>query len=138
MDEIKKFDPFLEQRRDPASEWNPSRVMVVDNDPALRKTLKAGLEPDYEVFCLPHGGGVLGEIEARRPGLLLLDLGLPGGAGAELRGKIRAHAALSSLPILFMTAGHGAGGDYYISKPFELEALRERIEMLLDSQPSPN
>ena len=131
MDEIKKFDPFLEQRRDPASDWNRSRVMVVHDDPAVREELKAGLE-GYEVFCLPQGDAVLGELERLRPGLLLLD------SGAELCAKIRAHEGLSGLPILFMTSGQGAVGDYYIAKPFELEALRERVELLLASQPSPN
>ncbi len=138
MDEIRKFDPFLEPRRDPDTEWNPARVMVVDDDPAAREALKACLEPGYEVFCLPCGDGVLAGLEKHRPGLLILELGAPGGRSAELCRAIRAHEGLSGLPILFLTAGPGAVGDYFIAKPFEPEALLERVELLLRSRPSPN
>ena len=147
MDELKRFDPFLKPASSRAADAKRLRLMVIDDDRALREALKDALAPPYEVVCRPQGEDSIRELAERQPGLLILDIGVPGETGAELRRKIHAHPRLHGLPILCMTArpgddagaaGLGAGSDYFIAKPFELSALRDRIATLLDGQLSPN
>ena len=147
MDEIRGFDPFLNREFSRAAAAKRLRLMVIDDNRAWRDALKASLSPAYEVICRPQGEDALKDIAERQPGLLILDVSRPGRAGSDLCQKIRAHPTLNSLPILFMTArqdgaaiaeGLGAGSDYFIAKPFEISALEERVEMLLNGQPSPN
>ena len=147
MDELKKFDPFLKLESSRAADAKRLRLMVIDDDRALRETLKAALAPPFQVVCRPQGEEAIEELAEFQPGLLILDIGAPGETGAGLRRKIRAHPRLHGLSILCMTArpendpgasAPGAGAEYIIAKPFEVAALRERIEVLLDGQPSPN
>lgn len=136
MDEIKRFDPFLKQELPAAAAWKRSRLMIVDGDSTQREALKTALEDHYEVLCRPYGAGLISELASLLPGLLILDVSVKSPEAAALCKKIRAHHLLRSLPILFMTSGKS--DDYHIAKPFEVPELLARIEVVFDSQPSPN
>lgn len=121
-------------------------LMVVDDDSSIRAMLQTALERDYSVVCLHNGEQVLGSIEVHAPRLLLLDINVPGSDGYDICSRVRQQARLKKLPVLFMTIRKDdatflkaleSGGDAVICKPFEISALRERIEHLLKSHPSP-
>lgn len=136
MDEIKRFDPFLKQELTASAVWKRSRLMVIDGDAVLRETLQAALAEHYEVISRPYGSGLITQLAALQPGLLILDASGSSRQADDLCRKIRAHPVLRSLPVLFMTSGQD--DDYHIAKPFEAEDLLERIEVVLNSQPSSN
>ncbi|MFC1678943.1 PleD family two-component system response regulator [Elusimicrobiota bacterium] len=116
--------------------------MVIDDDSTIRTALQTALGRQYEVVSLPNGDEIIQEIESYKPKLLLLDINMPGSDGFEICREIRAEAKSRNLPILLMTVRKDnrsflrsleAGGDSYITKPFETPALKERIEYLLKS-----
>lgn len=118
--------------------------MVIDDDNTIRATLQAALEKRYSVVGLGTGEEVLELIESYNPRLLVLDINLPGSDGFEICRKVRSKAKLRSLPILFMTVRKDdrsflnsldSGGNSFITKPFEIAELREKIEYLLQSYP---
>ncbi|MBI4424494.1 MAG: response regulator [Elusimicrobia bacterium] len=120
-------------------------MMVIDDDNTIRATLRAALEKKYEVVGLSNGEEVLELIESHNPHLLILDINLPGSDGFEICREVRSKAKLRNLPILFMTGRKddktfldslGAGGNSFITKPFEVSELRAKIQHLLNSFPS--
>ena len=115
-------------------------VVVIDDDNTIRATLSVALGKEYSIIGLGGGGEVAAFIESRNPRLLILDIDLPGSDGLEMCGKIRSQAETRRLPILFMTGRKddrgflnslAAGGNAFITKPFELSELRRKIEHLL-------
>ena len=118
----------------------PPCVMVIDDDGEIRDTLQAALGREYEIICLDGGEEAVDMIESFKPKLLILDINMPGSDGFEVCAAVRAHAKSRNLSILFMTAREDdmsflrslqVGGDSYITKPFEMSDLRDRISYLL-------
>lgn len=115
------------------------RVLVVEDDPALRRGLVDNLQAEgYEVASAADGEAALTAIREQRPALLLLDLMLPKLSGYEICKKLR--DAGDSIPILMLTArgeeadrvlGLDLGADDYVTKPFSLRELLARVRALL-------
>lgn len=129
-----------------AEERPRERLLVIDDDGIVREGLRVALESRYEVACLHDGADAVPTIERFHPRLVLLDVNIPGGDGYGVCEAIREHARFRLLPILFMSArgddasflrGLEAGGDSYIVKPFEIAALRDKIQEMLRSHPRP-
>jgi two-component system, OmpR family, KDP operon response regulator KdpE len=109
------------------------KVLVVDDEPQIRRALRTSLEAHgYEVMTVGTGEeGVLGVAESA-PDLVLLDLGLPDVDGAEVIERIR---AFSEVPIIVVSVREGqqekvaaldAGADDFVTKPFGMEELLAR------------
>jgi two-component system KDP operon response regulator KdpE len=119
----------------------PARILVVDDEPPIRKLLRMGLvSKGYEVLEAPNGKTAL-ELLARRPALVILDLGLPDIDGLELLGRIR--AAQEDVAIVVLSsrddeAGKVAaldlGADDYVTKPFGMEELFARMRAAMRHQ----
>lgn len=116
--------------------------MVIDDDGTIRAMLETALAGSYRIVCAPNGDEALTLIARHRPRLLLLDINLPGSDGFEICRNVRAQAKQRRFPILFMTIRRDnaaflksleSGGDAHINKPFEIPALREKIDYLLKS-----
>lgn len=119
--------------------------MLIDDDNTIRATLQAALEKRYSVVGLSTGEEVLELIESYDPHLLLLDINLPGSDGFEICKEVRSKAKLRNLPIIFMTVRKDdksflnsldSGGNSFITKPFEIAELREKIARLLEGYPA--
>jgi DNA-binding response OmpR family regulator len=119
------------------------RLLAVDDDIGMRAMLDTALSPHYDVVCLPHGGEILKMIESHAPEVLLLDVNIAGDDGFEICERVRARFRL--LPIIFMTARTdnatfvrtlGEAGSAQIQKPFEVPALRKKIEEMLRKGPT--
>ena len=112
-----------------------SRVLIVEDDPAIGRTLETVLvERGYVVTWCQEGSAALAAADATRPDLVLLDLGLPGMDGIEVCRRLRRGSP--RVPILILTARDGemdvvlglsAGADDYVSKPFRLGELLARV-----------
>ena len=115
------------------------RVLVVDDDRAIRESLARALELDgYEVHLASDGATALATIRGVRPDVAVIDVMMPNIDGLTLCRVLRAER--DRLPILMLTArtetsdrvaGLDAGADDYLSKPFELSELLARLRALL-------
>jgi two-component system response regulator MprA len=129
--------PEAPTRRDP--DVQPTSVLVVDDDPALRTAVCRALALDgYRVDSVGDGRKALDAIAAARPDVVVLDLMMPVVGGLEVCRRLR--AAGDRIPILVLTArdqvddrvqGLDAGADDYLVKPFALEELQARLRALL-------
>lgn len=115
------------------------RILVVDDDPAIRRALERALAYDgHEVTAVGTGADALAAaLNPDAHDLVVLDLGLPDLDGLDVARTIR--AAGSQLAILVLTArtelgdrvaGLDAGADDYLAKPFALEELQARVRAL--------
>jgi two-component system KDP operon response regulator KdpE len=119
----------------------PLRVLIIDDEPPIRKLLRMGLSTQgYDVLEAANGKTAL-ELLARNPGLILLDLGLPDIQGLELLRMIRARN--ESVPIVVLTSREDESGkvealdlgaDDYVTKPFGMEELFARMRAALRHQ----
>ena len=115
------------------------RILVVDDDPAVRDSLRRSLAFNgYEVEVAGDGQRALTAIALRRPDLVVLDVMMPGLDGLETCRRLR--AAGEDIPVLMLTAreavadrvsGLDAGADDYLVKPFALDELLARLRALL-------
>lgn len=122
---------------------NTSTILVVDDEPQLRRAMKATLSSiGYSVVEAKTGEDALAQMDELRPDLVLLDLNMPGLGGLETCRAIRER---SDLPIIVLSVRNteqdkvqalDAGADDYVSKPFGIQELLARIRAAMRRSPS--
>jgi two-component system, OmpR family, response regulator MprA len=115
------------------------RILVVDDDRAVRESLRRSLEFNgYQVDLASDGQQALASVGSARPDAMVLDVMMPRLDGLEVCRRLRGTG--DDLPILVLTArdlvsdrvaGLDAGADDYLPKPFALEELLARLRALL-------
>ena len=115
-----------------------TRVLVVDDEPQIRRALRTSLEAHgYEVTTAGNGAEALVSAVDAAPDVLLLDLGLPDLDGTEVVRRLR---AFSEVPVIVVSvrdqqadkvAALDAGADDYVTKPFGMEELLARLRATL-------
>jgi two-component system KDP operon response regulator KdpE len=109
-------------------------VLVVDDDPAMRRTLSINLRArDYEVETAGDGRSALQVVDERMPDVVLLDLGLPDLDGISVLKRLR---SFTQVPVIVVSARSESddkvealdlGADDFITKPFSIEELLARV-----------
>ena len=113
------------------------RILLVDDEPAIRELVQAMLEGDgIEVRCVPDGTQAIKEAQRQAPHLVLLDVVLPGLDGFSVCRLLRADPVLGQVPIYMLTAkvrpadhesARRAGASGYIEKPFKAQELQRLV-----------
>ncbi|MBQ9360750.1 MAG: response regulator [Lachnospiraceae bacterium] len=86
------------------SDNGKKKILVVDDDGAMLRTIKSMIEDEYEVHLAPSGAKAMASMEKMRPDLILLDYEMPVCDGRQTLEMIRAKDELASLPVIFLTS----------------------------------
>jgi signal transduction histidine kinase/class 3 adenylate cyclase len=123
-----------------AARHGQAQILVVEDNPDMRRYLERLLASQYNVLLAKDGSEGLKQAESYRPDLILTDAAMPQMSGYELLKALRADERFRSTPIIILTArtgreakiqGYEAGADDYISKPFDENELLARISNVL-------
>src|SRR5437763_5823087 len=114
-------------------------VFILEDDPHLRDVLVRSLRAEgFEARAAATAHQLLESVSQRPPDALVIDIGLPDADGRDVCQALRAQGL--NMPVLFLTArdalsdrlaGFGAGGDDYVTKPFDLEEVIARLQALV-------
>ena len=131
-------DPTRQEANAPSK----SNIMVVDDQPANLKLLEDLLTNlGHAVRSFPRGRLALEAAARNSPDLILLDINMPEMDGFEVCRRLKADDKLAGIPVLFLSAltetrdkvnAFRLGGVDYITKPFQLEEVRARVETHLE------
>ncbi len=119
------------------------KLLAVDDNDNNLDIIAEALSDKYSVELLSSGTDCLVSLEHSTPSLILLDVNMPELNGFETCKKIKLVPETSKIPVIFVSAlnsleerikGYEAGGEDFISKPFEQEELCAKIEVTLKNQ----
>jgi len=127
----------------------PSSVLIVDDDPALRETLRRMVESvGYDVACVGDAQAAIAAIAAQAPDIIISDIYMPMGDGFELLNWLRNN--MVSIPVIAMSGSSSNSLDYdqlsvaehlgaaaVLDKPFRQSKLVETIDRLLAKRSAP-
>jgi DNA-binding response OmpR family regulator len=120
-----------------------NKILVVDDDPAVRRMLTLLLQTTAEVLTASSGDEALRIIEADRPRLMLLDMTMPGMSGLDVLRAPQTSAA--KMTIIVLTGRNDIelakralelGAEEFITKPFDLAHLKEKVKSCVEAVPS--
>jgi two-component system phosphate regulon response regulator PhoB len=128
------------------------KVLIIEDERSLTEALAYNLEREgYEVTIAHDGREGLRKAQTLLPDLVILDLMLPGMGGLDICRELRAGQRTLQIPILMLTAkaeetdqvvGFAVGADDYVTKPFSVKVLMQRMKVLLrratSSEPATN
>ena len=118
---------------------NPLRLLIVDDEPPIRRFLRTALAAqDFRIEEAEDGEAALAFLKRNPVDLVVLDLGLPGMDGLEVVRRLRAEGSVTPIIILSSrddeagkVAALDLGADDYVAKPFGMEELSARIRAAL-------
>jgi len=128
---------------------NTKRILTVDDKPSVTRNLKLNLESSgsYEVLGENHATNALAAARTFQPDLILLDVMMPDMDGGDVAARLRADPVLRDTPVIFLTGivsneetgGHEMvrGGETFLAKPVDTEALIKCIEQTLSRKSRP-
>jgi len=117
---------------------DPTKIMVVEDDPIGANLLRELLEIEYDLLIAKNGDEALDKLEYFKPEIMLLDVMMPGIDGYEVCRRAREKLTTQDIKIILVTAkgmleerleGYRAGADDYITKPFEPKELLAKIQI---------
>ena len=133
---------LLDQFRHP-KKTKKKTILVIDDDPTIRKALERAFELDgYNVCCI-EDGTQFGTIGEQSIDFIILDVGLPWVNGYELADILKQSEDLRDIPMIFLSShtedvavkkGFEKGADDYIKKPFEINMLKKTVKILLEEK----
>ena len=135
---------MTEQHGDAPTSVPPAHILVIDDEPQIRRFLDISLRAQgYRVSMAETGAAGLAMLATQGADLLILDLGLPDRDGRDVLIELR---TWSQLPVILLTvraseqekvAALDAGANDYVTKPFGVQELMARIRALLRTHASP-
>jgi DNA-binding response OmpR family regulator len=121
---------------------NPKKILVVDDEVDLVETVRFPLEMEgFDVLVSYNGEDALNQARKEKPDLIILDLMLPKLDGYKVCRLLKFDERYKHIPILMLTAktqekdktlGMETGANEYITKPFEMDYLMEKVKAYLN------
>lgn len=120
-----------------ASANTPAKILVVDDEPAIRNLIHRFLSKEYQMESAEDGSTAIAKFELLNPDLVILDVNLPDTTGYELCKEMQSR---TNVFVLMLTSrgdeadkikGFSLGADDYITKPFSLVELGARVKAIL-------
>jgi DNA-binding response OmpR family regulator len=120
-----------------ASANTPAKILVVDDEPAIRNLIHRFLSKEYQMESAEDGNTAIAKFELLNPDLVILDVNLPDTTGYELCKEMQSR---TNVFVLMLTSrgdeadkikGFSLGADDYITKPFSLVELGARVKAIL-------
>jgi two-component system alkaline phosphatase synthesis response regulator PhoP len=117
------------------------RILIADDEMGVRLTVGRMLDKDYLVLEATNGEEAVEIAKVQKPDLILMDLIMPKMDGYTACSVIKADQATKGIPVVILTAvGHGLnkkfamemGAEGYVTKPFNIQELKDVITSLLD------
>jgi two-component system sensor histidine kinase ChiS len=119
------------------------KILVVDDEPSIRKLLKIALgNRGFDVVEAEDGLQALGVVAAEKPDLVILDVMMPGLTGHQVHDRLRQKPETKELPILFLSAAGTLEEQHreiaadpfsdYLPKPFKPSDVADHIDAMLD------
>lgn len=118
-----------------------TRVYVVEDEPIQREILTELLSDSFNLQAFDHGDKFLEAFEEQYPSVVILDIGLPGKSGYEICEILRQSYSQALIKIIFLSGhsslderlkGYELGADDYITKPFDIQELNNKIQNATD------
>lgn len=114
------------------------KIIVVDDDLGILEVIKIILEEeDYKVITIDDGKMILKKIEDEMPDVVLLDIWMSGQDGGEIAKHLKAKEKTKSIPIIMVSAKNDtekvareSGADDFITKPFDMDVLLEKVKKM--------
>jgi CheY-like chemotaxis protein len=125
---------------DGADQAGPTRILVADDDPQMRRLIKSVLQREgFDVLEAVDGLDALDAVERGGVDLVILDLEMPRLDGLGVLEELRAQIRTASLPVIVLTAQHGEseekaldlGAQDYLNKPVQTRSLVARVRAVL-------
>jgi two-component system response regulator (stage 0 sporulation protein F) len=117
-----------------------AKILVIEDEEAIRTLIKRALEPSYDVHLASHGREGLSLARWVKPDLILLDLRMPGLDGLAVLAKLKANQQTSAIPVVIVSVqgetdmlleSQRAGAVDHVIKPFDIDDLRKVIQRQL-------
>jgi DNA-binding response OmpR family regulator len=119
----------------------PLSIVVADDDPDILRLLERRLSRrGYAVATATDGAAALEKVRSTAPDAVVLDRVLPALSGEEVCAALKGDERTAAIPVILLSAhasereiveGFGAGADDYLTKPFDLDELDERLRRLV-------
>lgn len=116
-------------------------ILIAEDEPTIRETLRFLLaHQGWQVDTVSDGDSVMRAVRSHRPGMIVLDVMMPGRSGFDILRALRTDVELADIPVLILTArgqSHDRqlacelGADGFISKPFANDLLIQEVSRLL-------
>lgn len=124
------------------------KILIVDDDPDLRRALKLRLRANnYDTVQAADGYAAIAVAQKEHPSLIILDLGLPAGDGYVVLERLQSNDTLSDIPVIVLTARDSqssekktllAGAAAFFQKPADNNELLEVIRVTLSNHSQPS
>ena len=131
----------LDQFRNLQKKEDPKTILVIDDDEAIRASLRRLFESEgYRTITAADGTQLSDVLDDSPIDLIVLDIGLPWLNGYELAKLLKEHEDLKRIPLIFLSGktseldvkrGFEVGANDYIKKPFDIAKMKKAVETLL-------
>ena len=117
------------------------KILLADDSITIQKVISITFSsPDYEITIVDNGNDAIKKAGEARPDIILTDIVMPGKNGYEVCDAVKSNPSLQGTPVLLLTGAFEAfdeqkakqsGADAWLSKPFETQALIDKVNALL-------
>jgi CheY-like chemotaxis protein len=115
------------------------KILVADDDEIFLRLVDNDLTKEgYEIIKAKNGKDAVSLTKLKKPDLILLDINMPDMSGGEVGEALKEDPRTRDIPVIFLTGlltkqeeesrGHMIGGNYFVAKPYNLQALLEEIQ----------